>query len=166
MDSEQQQDQELSRWQQFGAWIEELRAKRGLKQSEAAAQAGMSAEALKVLEHGGFRRHTDGPWILPNPKDSVLYGVARTYGVDAEELFERVGHYADRPQTKRSGRRQPRSTAASQDRLDELEARIRALEAELVRMQERNAETERRLRDAGISIPDEAERPRRRRVPG
>jgi len=99
---------------------------------------------------------------VPNPKDETLISLARALGVDPEELFRRVGRYEDRPQTRGSRRRQDRRG----DRLAELEERLQVLEAELERMRERNAETERRLRDAGISIPGETERPRRRRVPG
>jgi transcriptional regulator with XRE-family HTH domain len=123
-------DQEISRWQQFGAWLASLRHQRDLKQAEVAARANMSAEMYKVLERGGLRRVTDGPWEVPNPKDNVFYNLARVLGVDAEELFERVGHYEDRPKTKRSGRRRPRG-GVRQDKLAELEARIAALEARL-----------------------------------
>jgi chromosome segregation ATPase len=80
------------------------------------------------------------------------------------KLFRRVGRYEDRPATKGSRRREDRRGS----RLAELEERLQAVEAELERMRERNAETERRLRDAGIPLPDEAPaRPsRRRRAPG
>ncbi len=122
------EDQEISRWQQFGAWITGLRHQRNLKQAEVAAQADMSAEMYKVLERGGMRRVTDGPWEVPNPKDNVLYNLAPVLGVKAEELFERVGHYEDRPKTQRSGRRRPRG-GVRQDKIAELEARIAALEA-------------------------------------
>jgi molecular chaperone GrpE (heat shock protein) len=77
-------------------------------------------------------------------------------------MFRRVGRYEDRPATQGSRRRLDRLCG----RLAELKERLQALEAELERMRERNAETEQRLRDAGISIPGETKRPRRRRVPG
>jgi transcriptional regulator with XRE-family HTH domain len=99
---------------------------------------------------------------VPNPKDETLISLARALGVDPEELFRRVGRYEDRPHTKGSRRRLDRRG----DRLAELEERLVALERELVAMRERNAETERRLRNAGISIQGETGRPRRRRVPG
>jgi hypothetical protein len=99
---------------------------------------------------------------VPNPKDETLISLARALSVGAEELFRRVGRYQDRPQTKGSRRREDRGAG----RLLELEGRIAALEAELERMRERNAETERRLREAGIDIPDQARRPRRRQAPG
>src|SRR6266700_3577198 len=74
--------EETARWHDFGAW----------------------------LEHGGFRRYADGPWILPNPRDDTLVSLARLYGVKAEEMFKHVGRYNDRPQTKTSLRRRGRAS--------------------------------------------------------
>jgi transcriptional regulator with XRE-family HTH domain len=159
---EQRDDLERQRWKQFGTWLRDLRVDQARTQTNVAAAAGMGIQSLASLERGGFRRNDDGPWLVPNPKDETLISLARALGVDAEEMFRRVGRYEDRPATKGSRRRQDHRG----DRLAELEERIRALEAELERMRERNAETERRLRDAGISIPGETKRPRRRRVPG
>jgi transcriptional regulator with XRE-family HTH domain len=124
---DQQQDQEYSRWTQFGAWLEELRERRGLTRKAAAAQAGMAYQQLSILEHGGWRRYADSPWLLPNPKDKALRDLAAVLVVDAEEMFARVGRYEDRPQTKASGRRQANITAR-RDKIAELEERVRALE--------------------------------------
>ena len=159
---EQLDDLERQRWKQFGTWLRELRVDQARTQTNVAAAAGMGIQSLASLERGGFRRNDDGPWLVPNPKDETLILLARALGVDPEELFGRVGRYEDRPATKGSRRRQDRRG----DRLAELEERIQTLEAEVERMRERNAETERRLREAGISIPGESGRPRRRRVPG
>jgi transcriptional regulator with XRE-family HTH domain len=159
---EQRDDLERQRWKQFGTWLRDLRVDQARTQTNVAAAAGMGIQSLASLERGGFRRNDDGPWLVPNPKDETLISLARALSVDPEEMFRRVDRYEDRPATKGSRRRQDRRG----DRLAEMEERIRALEAELERMRERNAETERRLREAGISIPVEPGRPRRRRVPG
>jgi len=159
---EQRDDLERQRWKQFGTWLRDLRVDQARTQTNVAAAAGMGIQSLASLERGGFRRNDDGPWLVPNPKDETLISLARALGVDPEELFRRVGRYEDRPATKGSRRREDRGAG----RLLELEGRIAALEAELERMRERSDETERRLREAGISIPGETERPRRRRVPG
>jgi transcriptional regulator with XRE-family HTH domain len=158
----QRDDLERQRWRQFGAWLRELRVDQARTQTNVAAAAHMGIQSLASLERGGFRRNDDGPWLVPNPKDETLISLARALGVDPEELFRRVGRYEDRPATKGSRRRQDRRG----DRLAEIEKRLQTLEAELVAMRERNAETERRLREAGITIPGEPGRPRRRRVPG
>lgn len=159
-----QDELELQRWKQFGEWIKGLRLAQGRTQTNVAAAGKMALQSLATLERGGGRRNDDGPWLAPNPKDETLIGLARALGVDPEELFRRVGRYEDRPATKGSRRREDRRGS----RLAELEERLQALEAEVVRMRERNAETERRLREAGIPLPDEAPaRPsRRRRAPG
>jgi transcriptional regulator with XRE-family HTH domain len=159
---EQRDDLERQRWRQFGTWLRDLRVDQARTQTNVAEAARMGIQSLASLERGGFRRNDDGPWLVPNPKDETLISLARALGVDPEELFGRAGRYEDRPATKGSRRRLDRRG----DRLAELEERIQALEAELVRMRERNAETERHLRDAGIQIPGETGRPRRRRVPG
>jgi len=49
----------------------------------------------------------------PNPQDDTLRALARIYRVSAEELFGRVGRYADRPQTKSGLRRRASSTGRS-----------------------------------------------------
>ena len=159
---EQLDDLERQRWKQFGTWLRDLRVDQARTQTNVAAAAGMGIQSLASLERGGFRRNDDGPWLVPNPKDETLISLARALGVDPEEIFRRVGRYEDRPATKGSRRRLDRRG----DRLAELEERIQTLEAEVERMRERNAETEQRLREAGISIPGEPGRPRRRRVPG
>ena len=159
---EQRDDLERQRWKQFGTWLRDLRVDQARTQTNLAAAAGMGIQWLASLERGGFRRNDDGPWLVPNPKDETLISLARALSVDPEEMFRRVDRYEDRPATKGSRRRLDRRG----DRLAEVEERIQALEAEVERMRERNAETERRLREAGISIPGEPGRPRRRGVPG
>jgi transcriptional regulator with XRE-family HTH domain len=155
---EQRDDLERQRWKQFGTWLRDVRVGQARTQTNVAAAAGMGIQSLASLERGGFRRNDDGPWLVPNPKDETLISLARALGVDPEELFRRVGRYEDRPATKGSRRRQDRRG----DRLTELEERLVALERDLVAMRGRNAETERRLREAGIPIPGEPGRPRRR----
>jgi transcriptional regulator with XRE-family HTH domain len=168
---------ETARWHDFGAWLAQTRVDLGYTQAHVASQADISTQSLVSLEHGGFRRYADGPWILPNPRDDTLVSLARLYGVKAEEMFKRVGRYADRPQTKttlhRRGRVSSRQPARG-DRIAELEARF---EEDLRRTRERTEELEERqrrieeaLRKAGIPLDGASlaapERSRRRRATG
>src|SRR6266545_6508375 len=104
-------------------------------QTDIAAEAKLSIQALASLERGGFRRYDDGPWLVPNPKDETLIRLARALGVDPEEMFKRVGRYDDRPQTTGSRRRQDRKA----DRITELEAKNAELERRLNALEERVA---------------------------
>jgi transcriptional regulator with XRE-family HTH domain len=160
MMSEQEQTpaEDTHRWHDFGEWLKQRRLELGHTQAHVAGRAGISVQNLVSLEHGGFRRHSGGPWVLPNPQDDTMRALARIYRVSAEELFGRVGRYADRPQTK-SGlwRRASSDRAKRSDRLAELEARLEAMER-------RAEQTEALLREHGIALPDG--RPRRRRASG
>src|SRR6266545_1645257 len=174
---EQATGEETARWHDFGAWLAQTRVDLGYTQAHVACQADISTQSLVSLEHGGFRRYADGPWILPNPRDDTLVSLVRLYGVKAEEMFKRVGRYADRPQTKTSLRRRGRASSrqpARGDRIAELETRF---EEDLRRTRERTQELEERqrlieeaLRKAGIPLDGASlavpERSRRRRAPG
>jgi transcriptional regulator with XRE-family HTH domain len=162
MMSEQEQTlaEDMLRWHDLGEWLKQRRLELGYTQAHVAGRAGICVQNLVSLEHGGFRRHAGGPWILPNPQDDTLRALARIYRVSAEELFGRVGRYADRPQTKSGLRRRASSDRAKRsDRLAELEARLEAMER-------RAEQTEALLREHGIGQPVEAERSRRRRATG
>jgi transcriptional regulator with XRE-family HTH domain len=152
--SEQEQipAEEAARWRDFGEWLTQQRLELGYTQAYVAGRAGISVQNLVSLEHGGFRRRTGGPWFLPNPQDDTLRALARIYRVSAEELFRRVGRYADRPQTKSALRRRADADRPKRaDRLAELERRLQELE-QLVR-------------EYGIGRSDSsAEHPRRRRA--
>jgi transcriptional regulator with XRE-family HTH domain len=163
MMSEQEQSlaEEMLRWHDFGEWLTQRRLELGHTQVYVAGRAGISVQNLVSLEHGGFRRHSGGSWILPNPQDDTLRALARIYRVSAEELFGRVGRYADRPQTK-SGLRRRASASGQADR----SSRLAELEARLEAMERRAAQTEALLREHGIGQPVEAERSRRRRASG
>jgi transcriptional regulator with XRE-family HTH domain len=163
---EQEQDRaEAARWTDFGQWLAQLRRDRGLTQQAVARKTSVSVQNLVVLEHGGHRRYADGPWVLPNPRDDTLEALARMYEVDAGDMFQRVGRYDDRPQTRSSMRGVSRRRVERSDRLAELEARIEALERrddELVAQQQRAKVF---LREHGIGQSPAVERSRRRRDP-
>jgi transcriptional regulator with XRE-family HTH domain len=145
---EREQDQaEAARWEDFGKWLAQLRRDLGLTQQAVADRTSVSPQNLVSLEHGGYRRYADGPWILPNPRDDTLAALAGVYGVKIDEMFERVGRYNDRPQTRSSLRRVSRRRVERSDRLAEMEERIEALE--------------RLVREYGLDA-----KPRRRRASG
>jgi transcriptional regulator with XRE-family HTH domain len=128
---EQATGEETARWHDFGAWLAQTCVDLGYTQAHVACQADISTQSLVSLEHGGFRCYADGPWILPNPRDDTLVSLARLYGVKAEEMFKRVGRYADRPQTKTSLHRRGRASSrqpARGDRIAELEAKFEGIE--------------------------------------
>ncbi len=153
-DDLEQSHEELLRWTDFGRWLSACRLEQGYTQAYVASRAGISTQNLVSLEHGGFRRRAGGPWTLPNPRDENLKALARIYHVSAEEMFRRVGHYADRPQTKAGLRR--RASGAKQpargDRIAELEKRVEELE-QLVR-------------EGGIGAEPTEAKPQRRRASG
>jgi transcriptional regulator with XRE-family HTH domain len=161
--SEQEQTpaEETLRWHNFGEWLTQTRLELGYTQAYVAGRAGISVQNLVSLEHGGFRRRAGGPWILPNPQDDTIRALARIYRVSAEELFGRVGRYADRAQTK-SGLRRRADSSRQADR----SSRLAELEARLGEAERRLAELEATLREAGIGQPASTERPRPRRAPG
>jgi len=149
--------EELLRWSNFGERLKHKRLELGYTQVYVAGRAGVSVQNLVSLEHGGFRRRSDGPWILPNPQDDTLKALARIYRVSAEELFERVGRYPDRPQTKSAVRRRAgldrpkrRDRVAEVERQNaELAERLRALEERVARYEAASDAKPRRRRAAG-----------------
>jgi transcriptional regulator with XRE-family HTH domain len=156
-EQEDQQVHENSRWIQFGAWVKSKRVKRGYKTLRTLAdETGISEQTLKVLEKGGWRRRAGDDWILPNPYDDTLEALAPRLGVPVEEMYERVGHYEDRPQTQRDLRRES-GKALRGDRLVELEERDRVRERELAEVRERLKALEARFPKQGA-----AEAPSRR----
>jgi transcriptional regulator with XRE-family HTH domain len=126
-DDLEQSHEELLRWADFGRWLEAARVERGYSQAFVAGQAGLGVQTLVALEHGGFRRTTDGPWITPNPRDETLVSLARVLGVDAEEMFQRVGRYDERRRTQESLRRAS-GKRAGRERIEDLERRVAELE--------------------------------------
>jgi transcriptional regulator with XRE-family HTH domain len=158
--SEQAQDRaEAKRWEDFGNWLAQLRRDNGYTQQAVAAKTSVSTQNLVSLEHGGYRRYADGPWILPNPRDDTLKALAKLYGVDAEELFKRVGRYNDRPQTRSSLRRVSRRRVERSDRLAELER-------ENARIKERLRVLEERIAKYAPDADPPQAAPRRRRASG
>jgi transcriptional regulator with XRE-family HTH domain len=130
-DDLEQSHEELSRWTDFGRWLEAARLERGMTRTQLANEARMGVQTLVALEDGGYRRTTDGPWITPNPRDETLVSLARVLGLDAREMFAVVGHYKDRPRTRESLRRAS-GRQARRERIEELERRVAELE-EMVR---------------------------------
>jgi transcriptional regulator with XRE-family HTH domain len=142
-------ERERRDWTDFGHWLAAVRVERGYTQAYVASRAGISTQNLVSLEHGGFRRRAGGPWTLPNPRDETLKALARVYRMGAEEMFRRVGHYADRPQTRAGLRRRASSTKRTTgDLIAELQERVDTLE--------------RVLREHGIGAESTAAKPRRR----
>jgi transcriptional regulator with XRE-family HTH domain len=144
-DDLEQSHEALLRWTDFGRWLEAARVEQGMTRTQLAAAVHMSVQTLVALEHGGFRRTTDGPWITPNPKDETLVSLARVLGVDPGEMFQRIGRYDDRRRTQESLRRAS-GKRAGRERIEELERRVAELE-ELTRQ----------------LVDDAEERPARRR---
>jgi len=144
-DDLEQPHEELLGWTDFGRWLAAARVERGYSQARAAKETGIGVQTLVTLENGGYRQTADGPWITPNPKDETLVSLARILGVNAQEMFRRVGRYDDRPRTQASLRRAT-GRQLGRERIEELERRVAELE-----------ETVRRLTD------DTQEQPARRR---
>ncbi len=130
-DGLEQSHEELLRWTDFGRWLEAARVERGMTRTRLAGEARIGVQTLVALENGGYRRTTDGPWITPNPRDETLVSLARILGVDAREMFERVGRYDQRPRTRESLRRAS-GRQAGRERIEDLERRVAELE-EMVR---------------------------------
>ncbi len=145
-DDLEQSHEELLRWTDFGRWLAAVRVERGYVQAHTAKQAGMGIQTLVSLEHGGYRRTADGPWITPNPRDETLASLARVLGVNPEEMFGRIGRHNERRRTRESLRRAS-GKRAGRERIDELERRVAEVEAQL---REMAADTEaRRARERG-----------------
>ncbi len=125
-----QDQQDYQRWRQFGQTVERLRLERGYTATQLAKHAGVSFQSVVTIEQGGFRQREGGPWMLPNPQDRILAGLAGALGASVEDWFQQVGRYDERPRTRRSLRRAAGKTAAA-DELDELRERVEAVEAQL-----------------------------------
>ncbi len=125
-----QDQQDYQRWRQFGQTVERLRLERGYTATQLAKHAGVSFQSVVTIEQGGFRQREGGPWMLPNPQDRILAGLAGALGASVEDWFTQVGRYDERPRTRRSLRRAAGKTAAA-DELDELRERVEAVEAQL-----------------------------------
>ena len=117
-------------WEAFGEWIEGLRKRAGLQVRDLAARAGVSAQWLQELRHGG--RAVYGSWRLPNPKDEALARLARALDVPVEEMFARAGR-----QPPALGTPQDQGPAASDaGRIQELEERIAQQQRELAELRQ------------------------------
>jgi transcriptional regulator with XRE-family HTH domain len=116
-------------WEAFGEWIEGLRKRAGLQVRDLAERAGVSAQWLQELRHGG--RAVYGSWRLPNPKDEALARLARALDVPVEEMFARAGRQPAAP-----GDREDQGTAAASDaaRIQELEERVAQQQRELAEL--------------------------------
>lgn len=143
---EDEEPLDKAEWQAFGEWVESLRKRSGLRVRELAERAGVSAQWLQELRHGG--RAIYGTWRLPNPKDEALARLARALNVPVEEMFARAGRDGVPPgaeETDASG-----GTALSDDaewataRLRELEERVARHEQELAELRELLQRRERR----------------------
>jgi transcriptional regulator with XRE-family HTH domain len=146
-DDLEQSQEELFRWTDFGRWLEAARVKRGYTQAFVAREAGIGAQTLVSLEHGGFRRTTDGPWVTPNPKDETLVSLARVLGIDPEEMFAVVGRYAERQRSRESLRRAS-GKRAGRERIEDLERRVAYLEEMVRELGEAEEQPARRRRRA------------------
>jgi transcriptional regulator with XRE-family HTH domain len=126
-------------WQAFGEWIESLRKRSGLQVRELAEQAGVSAQWLQEIRHGG--RAVYGTWRLPNPKDEALARLARALNVPVEEVFARA-----RRETPLRWGDQEEHAASPDDaaRLRELEERIEQQARDLAELRRRLEEREER----------------------
>lgn len=132
-------------WQAFGEWVESLRKRSGLQVRELAERAGVSAQWLQELRHGG--RAIYGTWRLPNPKDEALARLARALNVPVEEMFARAGRGgvppgADEPDA--SGTAPSDDAERATARLRELEERVARHEQELAELREALQQRQRR----------------------
>jgi transcriptional regulator with XRE-family HTH domain len=116
-------------WEAFGNWIDSLRKRAGLQVRELAERAGVSAQWLQELRHGG--RAVYGEWRLPNPKDEALARLARALDIPVEEMFARAGRQPSAPGDRQD---QGRSTASDAARIQELEERVAQQQRELAEL--------------------------------
>jgi len=133
-------------WQEFGEWVESLRKRSGLQVRALAERAGVSAQWLQELRHGG--RAIYGTWRLPNPKDEALARLARALNVPVEEMFARAGRGGVPPgadETDASGGTAPSDDAErATARLRELEERVARHEQELAKLRKLLQQRQRR----------------------
>jgi transcriptional regulator with XRE-family HTH domain len=118
-------------WQAFGQWVDGLRKRAGLQVRELAERAGVSAQWLQEVRHGG--RAVYGTWRLPNPKDEALARLARALEVPVEEMFARAGR---EPSTHGDGQDQGRPTPDEATRIQELEQRVAEQQRELAELRQ------------------------------
>jgi transcriptional regulator with XRE-family HTH domain len=123
-------------WQAFGEWVESLRKRSGLQVKELAERAGVSAQWLQEIRHGG--RAIYGAWRLPNPKDEALARLAQALDVPVDEMFTRAGRGAA-PSTSEAEIQQPadrEGAAGADERIRELEERVTQHERDLAEMRQ------------------------------
>jgi transcriptional regulator with XRE-family HTH domain len=116
-------------WEAFGEWVEGLRKRAGLQVRDLAERAGVSAQWLQELRHGG--RAVYGSWRLPNPKDEALARLARALDVPVEEMFARAGRQASASEALQD---QEPSAATDAARIQELEERVTQQQRELAEL--------------------------------
>ncbi len=124
-------------WQAFGEWVESLRKRSGLPVRELAERAGVSAQWLQELRHGG--RAIYGEWRLPNPKDDALARLARALDVPVEEMFGRAGRSAAPSNAEAETTETApgdHGDAGALKRIRELETRLTQYEKELAELRE------------------------------
>jgi transcriptional regulator with XRE-family HTH domain len=130
-------------WEAFGEWLEGLRKRAGLQVRDLAERAGVSAQWLQELRHGG--RAVSGSWRLPNPKAEALARLARALDVPVEEMFARAGR---QPSASEALQDQEPSAATDAARIEELEERVTQQQRELAELrrllEERSKEAESR----------------------
>lgn len=111
-------DEQTVRWTpQVGSLL--ARGRGGLSKREAARRAGFSEATWRALELG-VRRPARGVAIPVNPTVGTLISAADAVGVSRSDVLALVGihHHDDTP-----------PTPPSNDRLDEVERRLAALES-------------------------------------
>jgi transcriptional regulator with XRE-family HTH domain len=116
-------------WEAFGEWIDSLRKRAGLQVRDLAERAGVSAQWLQELRHGG--RAVYGTWRLPNPKDEALARLAWALDIPVEEMFARAGRQPSAPRDEQS---QGSSAASDTARIQELEKRVAQQQRELAEL--------------------------------
>lgn len=128
---------EAASWREFGEWLEGMRNARRLSIREAANRAGFSEGLWRMLESGGREQY--GTWVLPNPGDDKLHGLAEAIAVPPQVVFARVGR-----ELRSDVAREARAAAYSGDPSDVLTTMERILE-EMREQRERLNAIERRL---------------------
>jgi transcriptional regulator with XRE-family HTH domain len=170
MPKQQQVRDEQAIWRDFGDTLQRLRLDQGLTVPKLVELTGnqVSRDQIHKLEHGGYRKEAGGPWETPNPRDDKLAALAKALGARIEDWYAIVGRYNQRSRT-----RQHKPTGGAARRSDA--ERIAALEREVKRISQRNAQLEEQhrqtmevLRAAGVPIPGKdsgtgSDRLRRRR---
>ncbi len=118
-------------WEAFGEWVESLRKRAGLRVRDLAERAGVSAQWLQEIRHGG--RAVYGAWRLPNPKDEALARLAKALDIPVEEMFARAGR---KPSASEDEERQGSPAASDAARIQELEQRVAQQQRELAELRQ------------------------------